>query len=218
MLKLLTGSPATRLIQAIERDDADALAKWLRKASPALLSQPLHDDLLATELAIDAQRPKLLWLLLNAGADANAIGTDGTPLSWRALSLQGPEPKSLELLAALLRAGADANSCNPAGTPLLHACFEVCSPARLMLHLSRLLEAGAGIDSQDAAGRSILQLALHSDRRELIQFLIHSGAALPEELPLGAPDSAQADINPETLTYARRCQQDYRIRQQFLGA
>jgi ankyrin repeat protein len=220
MLKLFTGSPATRLTQAIERDDADALTKWLRKASPELLSQPVDNGLLATELAIDAQRPKLLTLLLNAGCDANAVGAKGLPLSWRCLTTHGLAGYSLELLAALLRAGADANSCDSSGTPLLHACFDYCQPARLMLHLSRLLEAGARIDSLDAAGRSILQRALHSDRRELIQFLIHSGAALPDELSsdTSASDSAQSDLNPETLTYARRCQQDYRIRQQFLGA
>jgi ankyrin repeat protein len=210
MLKLFTGSHATRLAQAIERDDADALAKLLRKASPALLSQPLHEDLLATELAIDGQRSKLLTLLLNAGGDANAVGAQGQTLSWRCLTTPGLAGKSLDLLAALLRAGADPNSVNDAGTPLLHACFEHCEPARLMLHLSRLLEAGARIDSLDSAGHSILLLALRSDRRELIQFLIHSGAALP--------DSLTADISEETQRYAQRCQQDYRIRQQFLGA
>ncbi|ANG64363.1 hypothetical protein A8C75_19035 [Marinobacterium aestuarii] len=210
MLKLFTGSPATRLAQAIERDDADGLAKLLRKATPALLSEPVDSGHLATELAIDAQSPKLLTLLLNAGCDANAVGAQGLPLSWRSLTTHGLAGKSLELLAALLRAGADPNSINDAGTPLLHASFAHCEPVRLMLHLSRLLEAGARIDSLDGAGDSILLLALRSDRRELIQFLIHSGALLP--------DSLTADISEETQRYAQRCQQDYRIRQQFLGA
>jgi ankyrin repeat protein len=124
--------------------------------------------------------------------------------------MHGPAGQSLDLIAALLRAGADPNRENSTGTPLLHACFEQCEPARLMLHLSRLLESGARIDSRDAAGQSILQLALLSDRRELIQFLIHSGAAVP--------DAVAPDIGHDTLLYAQRCQQDYQIRQQFLGA
>ncbi|MCP8689472.1 ankyrin repeat domain-containing protein [Marinobacterium sedimentorum] len=210
MLKLFTGSQPAKLMQAIERDDADGLAKLLRKATPALLLQPVQDGQLATELAIDARRAKLLTLLLNAGADANATDPQGQSLSWRALEMHGPAGQSLDLIAALLRAGADPNRHNSAGTPLLHACFEHCEPARLMLHLSRLLEAGARIDSLDSAGHSILLLALRSDRPELIQCLIHSGAALP--------DSLTADISEETQRYAQRCQQDYRIRQQFLGA
>ncbi len=210
MFKLFSNSTAARLAQAIERDDADALAKVLRKASPVLLSQPVNNGLLATELAIDAQRPELLRLLLNAGCDANARNTENLPLSWRALSTQGAGGKSLELLGTLLRAGADPNSCNTAGTPLLHACFEFCEPARLMLHLSRLLEAGAHINSTDERGQSVLLLALRSERRELIQFLIHSNATIPE--PLGA------DIDGDIALYAQRCRQDYQIRQQFLGA
>lgn len=210
MLKFLTGSSATKLAQTIERDDADALAKLLRKAPATLLTQPVDKGRLATELAIDAQRPRLLTLLLNAGADADATDPQGQPLSWRTLVIHGQAGKSLDLLGALLRAGADPNSRNREDTPLLHACFTHCEPARLMLHLSRLLEAGAGIDSLNASGQSILQLAFYSDRLEVIQFLIHSGAALP--------DTLAADIPADTLRYARRCQQDYHIRQQFLGA
>lgn len=215
MLKFLIGSSATRLAQAIERDDADALAKLLRKAPATLLTQPVDKGRLATELAIDIQRPRLLTLLLNAGADANATDPQGQPLSWRTLATHGQAGKSLELLGALLRAGADPNRRNSEDTPLLHACFTHCAPARLMLHLSRLLESGARIDCLDASGQSILQLALLSDRLDLIQFLIHSGAALPDTQ---AGSTFITHVSEDTLRYARRCQQDYAIRQQFLGA
>jgi hypothetical protein len=39
MLKLFTGSQPAKLMQAIERDDADALAKLLRKATPQRCQQ-----------------------------------------------------------------------------------------------------------------------------------------------------------------------------------
>ncbi len=210
MLKLFRNPQTAKLVRAIERDDADALARLLRKAAAGFLTQPLHNDRLASELAIDALRPRLLTLLLNAGADANATGQQGEPLTWLALVQHGPQGKSLPLLHALLRAGANPNSQNATGTPLLHACFACCEPTRLMLHLSRLLEAGADIDSSDERGDCLLLLALRNENRELIQFLIHSGATMPAPLP--------PDISADVALYAHKRQQDYQIRQQFLGA
>lgn len=195
-----------KLLKALEQNDATALAKVLARADADFLNSPLHDGLQAAELAIRAGRPKLLEQILAAGADANGRDRDGSRLLERALMC--PDA-SLGLIGALLQAGADPNALTREGQPPLHACFDHCVPERLMLHLSRLLQAGAVIDCCDSDGRTLIERALLTQRRDLIHFVIHSGCAFPEHAP--------GPLDADTWEYARRCSQDYQIRQQFLA-
>ncbi|NVK40883.1 MAG: hypothetical protein HWE39_06530 [Oceanospirillaceae bacterium] len=206
MLNPFRDSRPEKLVRAIEKDDAVALAKVLSKADTDFLNRPLHDSRHAAELAILAGRPKLLVQILAAGADTHGHARDGHSLMECAL-LHPHE--SLGLIGALLQAGADPNAAGHDGQPPLHACFDHCPPERLMLHLSRLLQSGAAIDCRDRDGRSLIDRALLSQRRELIHFVIHSGCTFP--------DNAPGSLDAETWEYARRCCQDYQIRQQFLA-
>jgi len=206
MLNPFRDNRPEKLLKALDQDDALALAKVLARADADFLERPLHDGLHAAELAIRAGRPKLLAQILAAGADANGCDRDGNSLLQRALTHPS---ESLGLIGALLQAGADPQAPNGDGRLPLHACFDHCAPERLMLHLSRLLQAGAGIDCVDTDGRSLIERTLLTRRRELIHFVIHSGCAFPDQAP--------AHLDADTWEYACRCSEDYRIRQQFLA-
>lgn len=193
MLKLFSGRQQ-KLADAIASADLDRLSKLLTRFETGELDAPLHQNQSAIELAIRAQQPKSLELILNRGCNANAIASCDTPFAL--LALQQPE-NSLALLTQLLRAGADANT-----TGLLSACFTHCAEAELMVHISRLIEHGCQI-SEDA---DLMVQALTTERLELIHFLINSGANLPT-------DTASLNCSEETLAYAKRCEEDRKVRE-----
>lgn len=193
MLKLFSGRQQ-KLADAITSADLDKLAKLLAKFEINELDAPLYDNQSAVELAILNRQPKSLELLLNRGCDANATTSCDTPLVL--LALQQPE-NSLALLTQLLRAGADANT-----TGLLSACFSHCAETALMVHISRLIEHGCHI-SEDT---DLMVQALATERLELIHFLINSGANLPA-------DTTSINCSEETLAYAKRCEDDRKVRE-----
>lgn len=193
MLKLFSGRQQ-KLVDAITTADLDKLAKLLAKLETTELEAPVHEKQSAVELAIRAQQPKSLELILNRGCNANAIASCDTPLVL--LVLHQPE-NSLALLTQLLRAGADANT-----TGLLSACFAHCAEAELMVHISRLIEHGCNL-SEDA---DLMGQALATERLELIHFLINSGAHLPT-------DCSSIGCSDATLAYAKRCEDDRKVRE-----
>lgn len=194
MLKILTSSRNQKLINAIIEADLDKLARLLTKFDAAALDAPLRDKQSAAEVAISAQQPKSLELIMNQGCNANALASCGRPLLL--LALQQSE-NSLNLITQLLRAGADANTDN-----LLSACFYHCSETEQMVHLSRLIEYGSQL-TQDP---DLMPLALGTERLELIHFLINSGAELPA-------DMESIHCSDATLSYAKRCVDDRRVRE-----
>lgn len=194
MLNFLSNSRDQKLINAIQQGDLDRIAKLLHKYSAESLMSPLLNQQSASEIAIRAHQPKALELLLNKHSNANAPASTDEPLLLLALQ---QESQSLGLLTQLLRAGGDANTSG-----LLLSCFEHCSGDELMVHLSRLIEHGASL-IQNA---SLMIKALHTERLDLIHFLINSGAELPENL-------SGISCTSETLQYAKRCIDDRKIRE-----
>lgn len=193
MLKLFSGRQK-KLVDAINTGDAEKLVKLLAKLDAADLDLPLDENRSAVELAILAQQPQSLELILSRGGDANANASCGT--AFTLLALQQSD-KSLALLTLLLRSGADANT-----EGLLHACFSHCTETELMVHISRLIEHGCHI--QDDAG--LMVKALATERLELIHFLINSGANLPT-------DCSSIACSEATLAYAKRCEDDRKVRE-----
>lgn len=193
MLKLFTGRQQ-KLVDAITSADLDKLAKLIVRFEANELDAPLNENQSAVELALLAQQPKSLELILNRGCDANAVASCGTPFVMLALQQSN---NSLALLTHLLRAGADANCAG-----LLSACFIHCAEAELMVHISRLIEHGCQI-STDA---DLMVQALATERLDVIHFLINSGANLPA-------DTASLNCSEATLAYAKRCEDDRKVRE-----
>ena len=203
MFNALRQRKHTQRLNAIASGDLDALAKYLRGSDKTWL-----DDIEVSPLvcAIEAGQAKALRLLLDAGANPNALTPEHKPL----LQLALKQTNSLALISELLSAKADLHTAAvAAGSPITHLCLTLCPPAQWPLHLGRLLQHGADINAIDSNGHSLLDLALEKQDQPLLQFLISSGAHLPEQWPDNLP--------AELAVYLERCREDQRIRVMFLN-
>ncbi len=205
MLTSLFDSRHERLLKAIANNDLDKVAGHLAKIEAELLTAPGKEGYHALELALQAEEPRVLELLLQKAPRPLPTAQCGTPLL--CLSLQ--QTDSLPRLTLLLQAGEDANQAHQ-GQPLLHLCVERCEPCRLMLHLSRLLQHGADINRPDAKGHTLMQRLLPHGDQALLQFLLQSGAEC-EESWLEEVDNAAL------VTQLKRVLDDLRIRKLMLG-
>lgn len=203
MFNALRQRKHTQRLNAIASGDLDALAKHLRGSDKTWL-----DDIEASPLvcAIEAGQAKALRLLLAAGANPNTLTTEQKPL----LQLALEQTNSLALISELLSAKADLHTAaEAAGSPITHLCLTLSPPAQWLLHLGRLLQHGADINTIDSDGHRLLDLALAKQDQPLLQFLINSGAHLPEQWP----DNLPAELS----AYLERCREDQRIRAMFLN-
>ena len=97
-----------------------------------------------------AHRPKIVQVLINAGADVNFVDTKGkgghpsTPLCKAARS------NVVESIDLLIEAGADVNRKDAWGTPaLLYAVSSIS-----LQSVTRLIEAGADVNIKDVNGNT----------------------------------------------------------------
>ncbi|KAK4444208.1 ankyrin repeat-containing domain protein [Podospora aff. communis PSN243] len=115
----------------------------------------------------DEVRLKTIELLLDHGADADRVDSDGNPLLSRVLKydLAG------EVCEQLLDHGADINQCDAEGwTPLHHAVLE---DLNIIAHL--LVLRGANINCVANKG-SPVHLAVHVNNVDMLDMLLQSGA------------------------------------------
>ncbi len=198
MLKIFANSRNAKLYEAIRTGELDKLSRLLAKFDSEQLSQPLQDQQSPLEVAIRSQQAKALALLLQKKPATDQPCSSGESLTLLALQQQDA---SLALLSTLLQGGVEADSIK-----LATACFEYCEESQLMLHLSRLLQHDPALIEQP----QLMLQGLASGSQPLLHFLINSGAVLPEQI-----DTSTCD--PGLMQYARKCAEDRKIRQMFLG-
>lgn len=150
---------ATLLIDAAERGDVAVVRRLLTAgADPDGRGYKVNSVPLTR-----AKSTEVLELLLDAGADVNAVDAVGTtPLGW-AVGLG-----KMENVRCLLQAGADVNPNPPATPPLIHAS-----------HLgmaAQLLAAGADVNRGTAAEGTPLIRAAARGNRELAELYLGLGA------------------------------------------
>jgi ankyrin repeat protein len=113
--------------------------------------------------------------LLDAGADANALGTYGTPaLDWVV------RVQDLATAGRLLDAGADPNLTNHEHVAPLHLAVENGDADMVKL----LLGAGADPSIPDRAGETALFLAAREGSAEIAEALLAHGARVDERDPV----------------------------------
>lgn len=205
MLSFFKKQKESKLINAIETGDLNTLAKYLKQLDPAALNQQ-PDRLSSIEIAIRTGQAKALGMLISAGANLEQLSSTGEPYLLQALQ----QEQSLPLISVLLQSGADpAQMMTVTDTHAVTACFQYCSATSLMLHLNRFIQYGIDLNQPDSQGLTALDHALKTNNKELLNFLITSGANTPSIWPESLPE--------ELKIYLQRCVDDMRIRQMFLG-
>jgi ankyrin repeat protein len=195
-----------KLIKVIESGDLTSLSKRLKALDPATLDASDNGHLSAIEVAIRAGQAKAMELIISAGADIKKLASSHEP--YLLLALQ--QKQSLALISVLLQSGANPEQIiEITDTHVVTACFRHCAPAELILHLGRFLQYGVNLNQPDSHGLTALDHALKTENKELLNFLITSGAQPPEVWPESLPDSLRSHL--------QRCVDDIRIRQMFLG-
>jgi len=131
--------------------------------------------------------------LLDAGADANANGPDGTTaLHWAARNNDDM------LVDRLLRAGAEPHPTNRYGiTPIALACESGSAAV-----VERLLEAGVSADATGPYGETALHTCAHAGNTAGVRVLVAAGASIdPGDSWRGQTPLmwAAAEGHPETM-------------------
>lgn len=171
---LVTDSPSSRLVDAIERGDWASVEDLLRDKKQIALTQP--DGMTALHWAVSHQRPDIVKRLLASGASVDALTYyEVTPLGIACVRA------NIECVRLLVEAGADVNRAQPGGeTPLMTAAKHGDAEV-----LKTLIENGAKTDATERKGQTALMWAAAEGNGEAVQVLIDSGADLSLELKSG---------------------------------
>lgn len=174
---------AQELIQAIRNEDEAAVRRLLEE-DPALVNVADERDCTPLHFAVRVGRADLVDLVLEHGADPNALDMDGdSPLTWAAL--YGLE----EMAILLLEYGVDVDLPNNYGRgPLLQVARERGDEAMARL----LLEHGADPDAQDRFGATSLNLAAWRGFSGVVDALLDHGADLGVGGSLARPNTEYA--------------------------
>jgi len=199
MLNLFKTDRIAKAYKAIQADNLDQLSALLDKIAADEINQPVSDTLPSlVEVCILEQSPKALRLVLQKGGCADQQALSNPALNLYSLALQ--MDNSLPLLGALLEKGQHYSS-----QTLLTESLDACPNNQLMLHISLLLQYGAEITEP------VIHHAFQHDDFPLINFLFNSGAELPQDID-------EKNYQAGTVSYAKRCVEDLKIRKMFLGS
>ena len=162
----LAAAQDQRLVEAVERQDRDAVRTLLTQAVDVNAPQP--DGATALHWAAHWNDLDTATRLIGAGANATAVNELGvTPLSLAALNA------SPAMARALLRAGADPNAGRPSGETVLMTGARTGN-AELV---RALLSAGADVQgSRHFQGQTALMWAASEGHADVVQVLLEAGA------------------------------------------
>lgn len=163
---LLAYGSDTRLADAVQHDDKQAVASLLR--DKADVNGPQGDGMTALHWAVVNDDAALVKTLIASGASLKATTRDEslTPLFLAAAA------GSAALINDLLQAGADPESANALGTTALM----VAAGSGSIDALKTLLNHGAKLNAAESHGQTALMFAAAQNRAEAIKFLIARGA------------------------------------------
>jgi len=160
---LLRESPSLEVITLLLEAGEDPHAR--DNSSSTILMRALVQD---SDLDI-------VSLLLDFGAEVNAIVDSYTYSRWKPLMFAAKHSTRPEMIKILIGAGADVNLGSRYNTPLLL----VAKNSNNLEMFSILLDAGAIVDAKDTSGMSALMLAIKNNAKvEVISKLLDAGASV----------------------------------------
>jgi hypothetical protein len=139
--------------------NADAVELFLAAGMPVETSDALH-------LAVDMDKPDVVKLLLEHGADKNGKDSYGQSLVMTAASNH-----HVDVLKQLIAAGADVNAPNQYRiTPLA-----VAAEQGHLDEVNLLVAAGAKVNARDTAGGTALSVAILRGYKDIVAALLAAG-------------------------------------------
>jgi ankyrin repeat protein len=174
--------PDKRLVEKILKagtpvDERDACGRtplmWTFAMSVpdvSLSMQPSQAEIAKVSRQLAAEngaRMEVAWLLLDRGADGNAVDRDGDSVLLEAAGFGGGGPRLLAIVQRLLQQGADVEQRNLRGrTPLMASAWSGrLDVARL------LLDKGASVTVRDRTGLNALDIARSAGRAKMTALL-----------------------------------------------
>jgi ankyrin repeat protein len=190
------------LVSAVSAGQVDVVELLLRGASPAVLGLQGADGLTALHTAVRQNKPDMVDMLLNAGADANVLGGEGgvSPLmlctnadiarrllaKGARVGLTNSQGENALMLACrrgdgataalLLEHQADVAAANARGwTALLMGCEQRHFDLVPVLLRARA-ESSAWLDAQSEDGSTAISIAADWGNARAVQALVDAGA------------------------------------------
>jgi ankyrin repeat protein len=175
------------LVESIKKGDTAAISAYLKKGGDPDFGQ--NGNTLLMESAYQKQ-PKLVALLIKAGANVNAANPDGeTPLSFAmTVPMFSNDPKLKDpvkirkLVTALINAGAKLNVppeiASKNSTPLHHA-----AKAGDLKLVQLMIKKGADVNAVGSRGAKPLTEAVNKCHPQIVKILIEKGAEVNPKNP-----------------------------------
>ncbi len=156
------------LSKAVWDENEKRAKKLVIKGANVNVREKKHSNITPLFLAVGNGNLKIAEILLNFGADVNAVDDEGkTPL------MRLDEDANVELVRLLLKHGAKINAVDNYGnTPLISAVGDYAEAEILQV----LLENGADVNVQNKEGKTALMEAAYDDNSENVKTLILGGA------------------------------------------
>ena len=156
------------LSKAVWDENEKRAKKLVIKGANVNVREKKHSNITPLFLAVGNGNLKIAEMLLNFGADVNAVDDEGKTSLMRL-----DEDANVELVRLLLKHGAKINAVDNYGnTPLISAVGDYADAEILQV----LLENGADVNAQNKEGKTALMEAAYDDNFENVKTLILGGA------------------------------------------
>ncbi|MDP9125733.1 MAG: ankyrin repeat domain-containing protein [Pseudomonadota bacterium] len=159
-----------RLEIAIRSNDAGAVAQLL--SEDAQVNARGKHDVTPLMIAVDAQTPNAVAVLVRAGADSKSKASDGTSALHLAVENHAVKPNGHAILEMVMKGGGDPNTLRPDGDPVIMRFIYDHD----LDDLRWFKALGANVDIPARSGRPLIADAAFGQNWDSVWCLIELGA------------------------------------------